>query len=267
MMQILDLERFPIHQPDSARYMSCVDQCRAELAATGMFNLDGLLRADAAAFDAARILPRIERDGFHHKRAHNIYFSDAVPGLAADHPALMRFETSNHTLCADQLHGCAVLDVYTYAPLRRFLADVMELPALHEMADPLARLNVMQYSAGDALNWHFDRSEFTVTLLLQAPDAGGLFEYRTDLRTAEAPNYDGVARMLDGRDPQVQSFVPTPGSLNVFRGKNTAHRVTPVEGETPRLIAVLSYYERAGVRFSSEEQMGFYGRSVTDTRA
>jgi hypothetical protein len=39
----------------------------------------------------------------------------------------------------------------------------------------LARVNAMQYGAGEGLNWHFDRSEFTTTLLLQAPKAGGAF--------------------------------------------------------------------------------------------
>jgi len=130
------------------------------------------------------------------------------------------------------------------------------------MADPLARVNVMQYGAGDALNWHFDRSEFTTTLLLQAPDQGGAFEYRTDLRTAEDANYDGVARLLQGRDPKVQSMSLTAGTLNVFRGINTPHRVTPVEGESRRMIAVYSFYDRPGVMFSAEEQRGFYGRNL-----
>lgn len=40
------------------------------------------------------------------------------------------------------------------------------------------------------------------------------------------------------------------------------HRVTPVKGDKERLIAVYSYYERPGVTFSKEEQMGFYGRAA-----
>ena len=52
-----------------------------------------------------------------------------------------------------------------------------------------------------------------------------------------------------------------PGTLNVFRGRNTAHRVTEVIGERPRIIAVFSYYERPGVTFSEEERLGFYGRA------
>ncbi len=43
---------------------------------------------------------------------------------------------------------------------------------LHTMDRPLARVNVMAYGEGQALNWHFDRSEFTTTLQLEQPDAG-----------------------------------------------------------------------------------------------
>ena len=37
------------------------------------------------------------------------------------------------------------------------------------MDDRIAGANVMTYYDGEARNWHFDRSEFTTTLLLQAP--------------------------------------------------------------------------------------------------
>jgi predicted 2-oxoglutarate/Fe(II)-dependent dioxygenase YbiX len=66
---------------------------------------------------------------------------------------------------------------------------------------------------------------------------------------------------LQGRDPQVQTLRLSAGTLNVFRGKNTAHRVTPVRGQRERMVAVFSYYEKPGVLFSAEEQIGFYGRA------
>jgi hypothetical protein len=39
------------------------------------------------------------------------------------------------------------------------------------------------------------------------------------------------------------------------------HRVTPVEGERERIIAVFSYYEKLGIVFSDAERRGFYGRA------
>ncbi len=120
----------------------------------------------------------------------------------------------------------------------------------------------MEYRASEALNWHFDRSEFTTTLLLQAPDGGGNFEYRSDLRSDDDPNYEGVAALLEGRDQKVERLHLSAGTLNVFKGKNTAHRVTPVEGDHARIIAVFSFYDRPGVLFSEEERIGFYGRAA-----
>ena len=75
------------------------------------------------------------------------------------------------------------------------------------------------------------------------------------------PNYEGVARLLAGHDERVQTLPLAPGTLNVFKGKNTAHRVTPVEGHRARIIAVFSYYETPDVTFGDRERLGFYGRT------
>jgi hypothetical protein len=56
------------------------------------------------------------------------------------------------------------LKIYEWPPLALFLARVIAQAALFCMSDPLARVNVMEYRPGEALNWHFDRSQFTTTL-------------------------------------------------------------------------------------------------------
>lgn len=261
MESLIDLDRYPLDAPGSRAWQMLVDRARAALAAEGLFNLDGFLRPEAVAAEVADLAPGLARHAFTHARRHNIYFLPEVPGLPPDHPALTQFETVNHTLCADQMAGAAVIRTYEWPPFAAFLAAALDKPALYTMADPLARVNVMAYRAGEALNWHFDRSEFTTTLL-QAPEAGGQFEYRSALRSDDDPNYEGVARLLAGQDPEVKRLRLAPGTLNVFRGKNTAHRVSPVEGGKDRIIAVFSYYERPGVSFSEEEQRGFYGRAA-----
>lgn len=261
MNTLIDLDRYPLDREGSPEWLALVETCKADLAANGMFNLEGFLRPTAIGAALTEIMPVMASASHVHKRQHNIYFKPAIPELPEDHPALRKVETISHTLCADQISG-VVTSVYEYAPLVRFLAATMEKPALHTMQDPLARANVMSYRTGEALNWHFDRSEFTTTLLLQSPLGGGAFEYRTNLRSEDDPNYAGVAKLLEGRDPDIQSIKAQPGTLNVFRGKNTAHRVTPVEGTQERVIAVFSYYERPGVMFSEEERIGFYGRAA-----
>ena len=262
MKDILDLDRYPLDREGSAEWQRLVDQSVAALEADGIFNLEGFLRPGVAEKAVREIQPVMAARSHVHKRMHNIYFKPDIPELAPDHPAVRKVETISHTVCADQIPGSVVLAIYEYEPLLRFLAAAMGKTRLHVMQDPLARTNVMAYRAGEALNWHFDRSEFTTTLLLQQSQRGGDLEYRTDLRSDDNPNYDGIARLLEGRDPEAKILRMKPGTLNVFRGKNTAHRVTTVEGERERMIAVFSYYEKPGVMFSAEERVGFYGRAA-----
>ncbi|MCB1434345.1 MAG: 2OG-Fe(II) oxygenase [Alphaproteobacteria bacterium] len=262
MHNILDLDRYPLDKPGSQAWHDLVAQCRKDLARNGMFNLEGLVRPAALECAMAEIRPVMETLSFVHKRRHNIYFKKDVPGLAPDHPALRLVDTINHTVCCDQISQSVPVWIYEWPQFAVFLAATMEKENLFAMRDPLARVNVMKYGEGEALNWHFDRSEFTTTLLLQEPSGGGEFEYRSGLRTDAEPNYDGVARLLEGRDPDVKQLRLSAGTLNVFKGKNTIHRVTPCRGPLERYIAVFSYYERPGVTFSKEEQIGFYGRAA-----
>ncbi len=262
MDAVLDLSNYPLNALESDAGRALVARCQADLVETGMFNLPGLVRPQALADCVSEVVPELEANAYSHVQEHNIYFKKTVEGLSPDHPALKTSRTSNRKICGDQMDGFVLTRIYEWPPLAAFLAAVMDKPQLHVMADPLARVNVMTYTQGETLNWHFDRSEFTTTLLLQAPAAGGEFQYRSGLRSDDDPNYDGVAKLLAGEDDEIRTMPLTDGTLNVFRGKNTAHRVSAVEGATERIIAVFSYYERPGVNFSEEDRIKFYGRAA-----
>ena len=261
MRQHLNLNLYPIDRPDSVPYDELIRRCQRDIRRFGMFSLAGFVRLSSIEQCVAELKPLFQTDGFTHCREHNIYFDDEFEGVESNHPALSRFKTINHTICGDQIPFNLITRIYEWQLLIDFLAVVMGKPQLHTMADPLARINVMTYYAGEALNWHFDRSEFTTTLLLQSPSSGGLFEYRSGLRSSSDPNYEGVSRLLGGKDDRVATLPLEPGTLNIFKGRNTAHRITPVKGARPRIIAVLSYYEKANVSFSDAERVGFFGRS------
>jgi len=261
MHHTLDLDRYPLDKPGTAAWEGLVARCRADLVREGMYNLDDFVRPGALEQALAEVRPALDALSFNQRRRHNIYFAKDIGGLPADHPALRTSETVNHTVCADQIAQSIPLRIYEWSPFITFIAATMEKGSLYPMRDDLARVNVMAYHDGETLGWHFDRSEFTSTLLLQSPEEGGDFIYRTDLRSDDDPNHDGVAQLLAGNDPQVRTLKLKAGTLNVFRGKNTAHMVSTVRGNRERIIAVFSYFERPGVVLSREEQIGFYGRS------
>ena len=197
-MDFIDTTTYPLDQLDSPTYHALVTRCRADLVDNGLFSLPGLLRPDALRETLERVKPVTATTAFVHRHAHNIYFKKTIPGLVPDHPALQLRQTANHTICANQIEGSAITQLYDWPAFASLLANVMQKPVPYRMDDRIASANVMTYYDGEALNWHFDRSEFTTTLLLQAPSNGGEFEYLRDLRTDDDPNYDGVAALLNG---------------------------------------------------------------------
>jgi hypothetical protein len=101
-----------------------------------------------------------------------------------------------------------------------------------------------------------------VSLAIQASRAGGLFECATRIRSDADENYAAVARVLAGEAPgQVEVFAMVPGTLMIFQGRHSLHRVSPVEGEVPRYVALLAYDTRPGTDSSALLKMVRYGRT------
>ncbi|MEM7403687.1 MAG: 2OG-Fe(II) oxygenase [Pseudomonadota bacterium] len=260
---LVDLDQFPLHAPGSAAYQALVSAAREDWRTRGAFRLPQLLRTEVARNAAAELEPRFACHAFRHRRSHNIYFDDDMADLPAD---LLdhRLVTSHRTLTCDQLNGTIIRSVYEWDPLCEFLRRVLDLPELFRVADPMARLNVMAYADGDELGWHFDRAEFAVTLLLKGADTGGHFEYRRNLRTLSDPNVEGVRRLLVGADPEVRQARSSPGTMTVFSGSCSAHRVSRVTGTSARIMAVLSFMEQPDHHYAPADRLRFYGRSSPD---
>ncbi len=260
---ILDLDRYPLHEPDGRAYADLVAAASAHWREGGACRFEGFIRPDVADRASAELEPATRSVAFRHLNRHNVYFTDSTDGLPDDIAAMTR-KTASWTLTGDQMADTIIRRVYEWQPLCDFIRDVLGKPALYRMADPMAGLNVMTYDKGDQLDWHFDRAEFAVTILLQPADQGGAFEYRKDLRSRDDPNHAGIRDVLAGRDPAVRTAIGTPGTMTIFAGHSSMHRVAPVLGDRPRRMAVLSFMEEAGYLYSPEDRVRFYGRPTPD---
>ena len=69
---------------------------------------------------------------------------------------------------------------------------------------------------GDTHGWHFDLNDFVVSILLQAPEAGGTFDFAPNIRKDGDENYAAVAAALDGRSQSVRSIKVEAGTLAAF---------------------------------------------------
>ncbi len=157
--------------------------------------------------------------------------------------------------------GSPLRQLYEWEPLRHFLADVLGHDEVHPYADPLGALNLATMGEGDQLQWHFDQTDFVVSLALRDADSGGDFEVVPRIRTADDEHYDQVAAVLAGDRADVIRLPMTPGTLLVFEGRNSIHRVSPISGSTTRLVGLLGYDTRPGTMSSELLKLVRYGRS------
>ena len=240
---------------------SFIIACRQRLDAKGVVTIPGFLRAQTVA-DLVAEAEAAAPEAFFTSSTHNVYLTPPDASLAPDHVFNRQIDSSKGCITTDQVPtGSALHSIYESAIFRDFIADMVGEAALYEYADPLSSINVHYAAAGQELGWHFDNSSFAVTLLLQAPKAGGEFQYVRDLRDADAGdlNFTGVEAILNNdRAPDILEVVP--GTLVLFRGRNSMHRVTPTIGGRTRILVVLAYNTEAGVALSEAARMTFYGR-------
>ena len=95
----------------------------------------------------------------------------------------------------------------------------------------------------------------------QARDAeeGGLFEYAPNIRRADE-NFDEVRNVLDGASDKIVSLALEPGDLQIFKGRYSLHRVSPLSGNRKRYVAIFSYVEEPNMVGTPERVKQLYGR-------
>jgi len=150
--------------------------------------------------------------------------------------------------------------LFEWDELRAFVAAILGLDTIHPYADPLGALNLAVMGDGDELQWHFDQTDFVVSLALQDADEGGDFEVAPFIRTADDECYADVARVLAGDRAPLTVLPMTPGTLLVFAGRYSMHRVAPIHGPTPRLVGLFGYDTRPGTMSSELLKAVRYGR-------
>ncbi len=253
----IDGLRHPLDDPDHR------ERCRAALDVDGALVLSGFFTEEAVARVVADSAPR-EGEAFYAASTHNVYLTPPDHGLAPDHPFNRQVASSKGLIADDQVPADSPLrTVYDDPAFRDFLCALLGIDAVYPYADDLSSINVHFASEGRELGWHFDNSSFAVTMLLQAPEGGGAFEYVAGVRNADAGEmaYDTVGAVLDGDHP-AETLVFGPGDLVLFRGRNAMHRVTPTVGAVTRLLVVFAFNDRSGVALSDSALQTFYGRTA-----
>lgn len=151
--------------------------------------------------------------------------------------------------------------LYEWDPLLDFIRQCLGLDELFRYADPFGALNLAVMRAGDSLGWHFDMTDFVVSIAIQSSSIGGHFENAQQIRSMDEPNYVNVQNVMNGQSPDLVRTEPmTPGTLMLFNGRWSMHRVTTIEGDVPRYVALLAYDTKPGTDSTDTLKMSRYGR-------
>lgn len=264
--RLVDLERYPIHQPESDAYRAAVDHAREGLRRDGCAVVKDLVRRHAVAEINSEVL-EAKPTTHYSTQAINPYFHvDHNPAYPQRHPMNTFLERSSGFIAGDAWKpGCATDVLFRSPELARFLADCLEVPELHCYADPLAGLTANILDPDQQFTWHFDTNEFAVTLLVAEASEGGLFQYVPAIRSAVDEGFDRIQEILEGSERGVHTLELTPGDLQIFRGRYSLHRVTRVPSTSkPRHAAIFAYTEKPGVIGRVVRTMQLFGRVLPE---
>lgn len=259
--RVVDTGRYPLTDPAGPGWTRLVAEVRSSLAEDGCCVLADFVRADFQGTLSAECAS-IAGQAYYDVATVNAYNTDPDDALPADHPARATMVRGNAFVARDDIPDEFLIHrLYTEPLFQRFVADCFGLERVHPLADPLSGLCLNVIPPGREHPWHFDTNEFTVSMLTQRAGAGGVFEYCPGIRTAESENFADVRAVLSGDgDHLVRRLELRPGDLQLFQGRYSLHRVTPVAGATARHTAIFAYSERPGVVGTVARTRQLFGR-------
>ncbi len=260
--KLIDTQRYPIFPTTDHSSQEFYHSCRKSYERDGVLMLPGFLQAAALERMAAQAR-EVEHLSYKQTKHHNVYLADKDPNHGDDHPRNRLLTTTNSTIAdADIQSDAALRTLYHCEAIHRFIAHVSGKAGIYPYVDALSPLNIGVTRENETLAWHFDRSEFATTLALQTPEGGGEFEYVAETRSEGDPAYDQVEKLFDGDTGDVKSLDISAGTLCLFKGRHSIHRVAPVKGARTRIIAILTYDEKPNQRMNAFTQKKFYGRAA-----
>jgi hypothetical protein len=182
-------------------------------------------------------------------------------GWTAGHPRVTWDHTRLTAVAYDQYPTGSVLrTLYESDAVLAFLSRALGFE-VYRYDDALGGLNLAAMYDGDRLAWHYDQTDFVVSVAVQESATGGDFECVPATRAVDDERYDDVAAILAGDESRVVTIPMTPGTLMLFEGRHTLHRVSDIGGPRPRYVGLFGYDRKPGTCSSELLRLIRYGRA------
>ena len=252
---VVNLETYPIQDIESPVAQALVAKCRQDLDKSALCRLEDFVLPEALTAMKSEIdgmlntAYRAEHERTPYSWRYNLDFPDGHPRRA------LHLNRYGYLLSHQFKKTTLISQLYEWAPLTEFVRQALGLETLFRTADPYLSIVINIMQTGDELAWHFDTNDGVVSLMLQAADEGGQFDYAPYIRDEVDENYAGIQKLFEGSSSFADQPAMEAGTFVLFRGRRSCHRVTPISQTTqPRLNILYSYDERPGMVFSEASQ-------------
>tara|TARA_Y100000590_G_C15690197_1_gene1003160 strand:+ start:1430 stop:2212 length:783 start_codon:yes stop_codon:yes gene_type:complete len=259
MQSINEIINFDLHPINfSKKYIS---NCKKQLIENSILQLDEFLLPIA--------LKKIQQEAnllhskaYYCSQNHTVLLNKKSSKLNSDDPCNIEVVSNKGCVPHDLISKESYLNqLYNSLEFRKFLETVLSVRKIYPYKDSLSSINYNYYEKNQQLGWHFDNAAFAITLMIQSPDSGGVFQYIDKGRDYERNQIDKdlISSVLNNSYP-VNEIAVQDGTLILFYGRNYLHRVTPVMSQKCRILVTLNYNLEVGVELSENARLTFFGR-------
>ena len=258
---IVDLEKYPIHNLNSPIIKNLIEKCKKELEENSCSTIPNFILPQSLEVMRSELEKQLD-EVYMSKESINAYlYAKDDLSLPKDHPKRNFMNRYNGYLNSDCFQKNSEMKyLYETEELLKFVSACLGVSPIYRWADPLAchAYNVMKPEG--VLPWHFDSCEFTLSLMIQKPENGGIFEYCPNIREPGNEKFDEVKKVLDGDRTRVRQLKLEQGDLQIFKGRFTLHRVTKVEGQKSRYMCIPAYVLDPWRVNTPEHSKAIYGK-------
>mmetsp|Transcript_15572 Transcript_15572/g.23556 ORF Transcript_15572/g.23556 Transcript_15572/m.23556 type:complete len:283 (+) Transcript_15572:140-988(+) len=272
----INYSKYPIDQFENdvdGKYNYLLQNSIKQINCDGFVSLPSFLLPDAVDKLTACIL-KLEEDGvgFYSSDSHNVFLDadDQSDAMSPLHPRRIQLDSSKLIINASDL----LLAKEAQAPnldelfmsqrsVLNFISSVMQTK-LYPSTDPYGKFYANIFREGDGLNYHFDRSEYSISLILQPSEEGGEFQFLPNSRTIVEGwdemilDIDDIAEAVAPHSLEMKRPKLAAGDLYLFRGQNSLHRVSEIT-KGKRINIILTFNTEPDVRLNHYTLQKFFG--------
>ena len=253
--KIINLDKHPIN---SNYYL---DTCKKKLKDKSVLQLDDFLSSESLK-NIQKEANALHSKAYYCSQNHTVFLKKKHDSLDSNDPCNIEVVSNKGCVPHDLISDNSDLNkLYHSNKFTSFLERVLNISKIYPYKDSLSSINYNYYEKNQQLGWHFDNASFAITLMIQSPNSGGVFQYVNKGRDYEKNFVDKelIKLVMNGNYPVNQLSVK-PGTLILFYGRNYLHQVTPVTSEKCRILVTLNYNLEKDIELSENARLTFFGR-------